>query len=81
MLPLEIVTEPSRLILTRHRLISGGGKHIGNELHLYLILSLCGGSSFVHNSYLLCASELFVLYLRTVAVSQQTIVPSLWLRE
>lgn len=48
MLPLEIVTEPSRLILTQHRPINGGGKHIGNELHLYLILSLLERNSFVH---------------------------------
>lgn len=80
MLPLEIVTEPSRLILTRHRPINGGGKHIG-ELYLYLILSLCGGIVLFIHSLLLYAPELFVLYLRAVAVSQETTVLSMWLRE
>lgn len=81
MLPLEIVTEPSRLILTRHRPINGGGKRIGNELHLYLILSLLtwGGTVLFMHSLLLCVSELSVLYLRAVAMSQETIVLSVWL--
>lgn len=48
MLPSEIVTEPSRLIQTQHRPTNGGGKRIGNELHLYLIFSLLGGNSFVY---------------------------------
>lgn len=50
MLPLETVTEPSRLILTRHRPTNGGGKHIGSELQTFLILSLLnlGGNNFVY---------------------------------
>lgn len=56
MLPLEIVTEPSRLILTQHRLINGGGKHIGNELQLFSMLSLLGVEQFCLCFLFLCFS-------------------------
>lgn len=82
MLPLEIVTEPSRLILTRHRPTNGGGKRIGNELQTFLILSLLnsGGNNFVYAFLALFFCELSVLYVRTVLLSLETIMLSIWIR-
>lgn len=71
MLPLETVTEPSRLILIRHRPTNGGGKHIGNELYLYLVFTYLGETVLFMHSLLLCVSELSVWYLRAVALSQK----------
>lgn len=47
MLPLGIATEPSRLILTQHRLINGGGKRIGNKLQLMSMFSYLERNGFV----------------------------------